>query len=127
MAPEMTLARWLGTVGALVAGLTTAPAWAQGNFEIQVYGSELTAPGQTTVELHTNSAIRHDTHRGRRSVRTQGAVHETLEITYGFTEWFETGFYLFTSIQPDSEAGSGSAITSGRAPASRNHGTGRSA
>jgi hypothetical protein len=27
-------------------------------------------------------------------------MHETLEITHGFTPWFETGFYVFTSIQP---------------------------
>ena len=98
----VTPGRWLGVVSALVAGLTTAPAWAQGNFEIQVYGSELTAPGQTTVELHSNSAIKGTTRTEDGVVRTQGAVHETLEVTYGFTEWFETGFYLFTSIQPDS-------------------------
>ena len=98
----MTRARWLGTVSALISGLTTAPAWAQGNFEIQVYGSELTTPGQTTVELHTNTAIKGTTRTEDGVVRTQGAVHETLEITYGFTEWFETAFYLFTSIQPDS-------------------------
>jgi len=34
----MTRARWLGTVSALISGLTTAPAWAQGNFEIHVFG-----------------------------------------------------------------------------------------
>jgi len=28
------------------------------------------------------------------------AFHETLEITHGFTPWFETGFYVFSSIQP---------------------------
>ena len=98
----MTLARWLGAVSALISGLTTAPAWAQGNFEIQVYGSELTAPGQTTVELHTNTALKGTTRTEDGVVRTQRAVHETLETTYGFTEWFETAFYLFTSIQPDS-------------------------
>src|SRR5215472_6868631 len=94
--------RRLGALGALLGGLSSAPAWAQGNFEIQVYGSELTAPGQTTVELHSNSAIKGTTRTEDGVVRTQGAVHETLEVTYGFTEWFETGFYLFTSIQPDS-------------------------
>src|SRR5438093_11398940 len=82
--------------------LFRSPVWAQGNFEIQVYGSELTAPGQTTVELHTNSAIKGTTRTEDGVVRTQRAVHETLETTYGFTEWFETAFYLFTSIQPDS-------------------------
>src|SRR5207248_11116795 len=29
---------------------------------------------------------------------TDGAVHETIEITQGFTDWLETGFYIFTSI-----------------------------
>lgn len=87
-----------------LAALALAPphARAQGNFEIQVYGSELTAPGQTMVELHSNTAVLGTTRTENRIVRTQGAVHETLEITHGFTPWFETGFYLFTSIQPDS-------------------------
>jgi len=53
------------------------------------------------VELHSNSALRGTT-RPQDGVRpTQYAVHETLEITQGWTKWFETGFYLFTSIQPD--------------------------
>jgi hypothetical protein len=97
----MTLARRLGLMIALWA-LTTTPAWAQGNFEIQVYGSEVVGPGQTMFELHSNTAIKGTTRTEDGVVRTQGAVHETLEITHGFTPWFETGFYLFTSIQPDS-------------------------
>ena len=28
-----------------------------------------------------------------------------LEITQGWTDWFETGFYVFTSIQPESGGG----------------------
>jgi len=35
----------------------------------------------------------------RRFLPTQHAVHETLEITHGWTSWFETGFYIFTSVQ----------------------------
>src|SRR5207245_8142893 len=31
---------------------------------------------------------------------TNHAVHETLEITHGFSDWFECGFYLFTSARP---------------------------
>jgi len=26
-------------------------------------------------------------------------VHETIEITHGFNDWFETGFYIFTSAR----------------------------
>jgi len=74
---------------------------AQNNFEIQVYGSETVPPRSTMVELHSNVAA-----EGSRStvdgvLRTQGAFHETLEITQGITSWVETGFYVFTSIQPD--------------------------
>lgn len=75
-------------------------ALAQDNFEIQVYGSELVAPVATMVELHSNF-----TASGRQLVvggvkATNHAVHETLEVTHGFSEWFECGFYLFTSGHP---------------------------
>ena len=74
---------------------------AQGNYEVQVYASDLVEKGVTMVELHSNiTAI------GTKGVidgvlPTHHAVHETLEITRGFNEWFECGFYQFTSIQPD--------------------------
>jgi hypothetical protein len=28
---------------------------------------------------------------------TNHAEHETIEITHGVTDWFEVGFYIFTS------------------------------
>lgn len=73
----------------------------QGNYEVQVYGSDLVAPKVTMVELHSNF-----TASGTRGVidgvlPTQHAEHETVEITHGFNEWLETGFYIFTSIQSD--------------------------
>lgn len=74
---------------------------AQDNTEIQVYGAETVAAGRTMLELHSNF-----TDRGR-SVTADGvaptlhAMHETVEITHGFTPWFEVGFYTFTTIQPD--------------------------
>jgi hypothetical protein len=90
-------------LAAIAAAGAVAPrvASAQGNFEIQVYGSETAAPGQTMVELHSNVAAIGTTRREEGVLPTQGALHETLEITHGFTPWFETGFYLFTSLQPD--------------------------
>jgi hypothetical protein len=74
---------------------------AQGNYEIQVYGADLVPKGVTMVELHSNITV-----NGTKSIvdgvlPTQHAVHETLEITHGFNQWFECGFYQFTSIQPD--------------------------
>src|SRR5712691_2537865 len=99
----MTDLRRLGA-SALVLAVNTwlaAPALAQDNFEIQVYGSETVAPGRTMVELHSNTALRGRSRTEAGVVPTEHAAHETLEITHGFTSWFETGFYLFTSVQPE--------------------------
>ena len=87
----------------LVLALLAAPAvaWAQGNFEIQVYGSETVAPGATMVELHSNVTLQGTTTKEDGVLPTNHAVHETLEITHGWTPWFETGLYVFTSVQPD--------------------------
>ncbi len=72
---------------------------AQGNYEIQVYPAETVAPGSTMVELHSNFTFEgsKDVIDGVRPTNHQ--LHETIEITHGFTDWFETGFYIFTSIQ----------------------------
>ncbi len=72
---------------------------AQENYEIQVYPSDTVERHRTMVEFHTNFTV-----QGRKTVEdgvlpTHHAVHETLEITHGFNDWFETGFYVFTSIQ----------------------------
>jgi len=88
-------------VAVILLGCSSIPVLAQGNYEVQVYASELVAPGVTMVELHSNF-----TAAGTKTVLngvlpTNHAEHETLEITHGFNEWFETGFYQFTSIQPD--------------------------
>ena len=68
---------------------------AQDNFEIQVYGSELVAKGATTTELHSNFTTR----GGAGAFGSYHALHETIEITHGFTEFFELGFYHFMSVQ----------------------------
>ncbi len=79
-------------------------AWglrAQGNYEVQVYGSDLVPKGVTMVELHSNFTASGTKETIDGVLPTNHAVHETLEITHGFNRWFETGFYQFTSIQPD--------------------------
>ncbi len=80
---------------------SAACALAQDNYEIQVYPSELVPRRTTMVEIHSNFTV-----NGSKNVvdgvqPTHHAMHETLEITQGFTDWFETGFYVFSSIQPD--------------------------
>ena len=78
--------------------LAATLAHAQDNYEIQVYGSDLVDPGHTMVELHSNFTI-----DGSKTIvdgvyPTNHAEHETVEITHGFNDWFECGFYIFTSI-----------------------------
>jgi hypothetical protein len=76
---------------------------AQDNYEIQVYGADTVAAGNTMLELHSNFAV-----EGSRAVPgskyaadgtypTRHAEHETVEITHGVTKWSELGFYIFTS------------------------------
>jgi len=74
---------------------------AQGNYEVQVYGSDLVPKGVTMVELHSNFTASGSKETTDGTLPTNHQVHETVEITHGFNEWFETGFYIFTSIQPD--------------------------
>ncbi len=70
---------------------------AQDNYEIQVYESKLVPAGTTMIELHSNYTINgfHDTIQG--VLPTHHALHETIEITHGFTPWLEIGFYQFLS------------------------------
>ena len=77
--------------------LIMLPIVAQENYEIQVYGSETMKPGRTMVELHSNFTIKGTKKIEDGVLPTNHAWHETLEITHGFTDWFETGFYIFTA------------------------------
>ena len=69
---------------------------AQDNYEIQVYGSETVDPGKTMVELHSNFTIDGSKKVIDGVLPTNHAEHETIEITHGFNDWFEVGFYIFT-------------------------------
>ena len=94
----MTVRGFGGICLVLIAGLTNAvAAFAQDNYEIQVYGYDTVEPGKTMVELHSNFTI-----DGSKTVQdgmlpTNHAEHETIEITHGVTDWFEVGFYIFTA------------------------------
>jgi len=76
-------------------------AHAQGNYEVQVYGSEMVPPGRTMVELHSNFTFEGSKTAVDGVLPDEHALHETIEITQGFTEWFETGFYIFMSYRSD--------------------------
>jgi hypothetical protein len=90
---------WIfGLILLAIVLLSPIRTYAQDNYEIQVYGYDLVDPGHTMVELHSNFTI-----DGSKAIvdgvyPTNHAEHETVEITHGFTDWFECGFYIFTSI-----------------------------
>ncbi len=73
---------------------------AQGNYEIQVYGSDTVPAGRTMVELHSNFTIGGFKDQVLGVLPDEHQVHETVEITQGWNDWFETGFYIFTSAGP---------------------------
>ena len=74
-------------------------AGAQENYEIQVYGSETVPAGRTMVELHSNFTVTGRSSAAAELRPTNHAVHETLEVTHGFTSWAEVGVYAFTSTR----------------------------
>lgn len=86
------------TIGALCRSIC-----AQGNYEIQVYASETVAPGQTMVELHSNFTATGSRTTDDGTYPTNHQEHETVEITQGFTNWFETGLYIFTNAGPNGQ------------------------
>jgi hypothetical protein len=82
---------------ALALFLAPVPALAQENYEIQVYASPTVKPGITMFELHNNFTV-----SGSKNIEdgvrpTDHQWHETIEITHGFTPFFEIGFYIFTA------------------------------
>ena len=92
-------ARGAGRARAPAIAALAMPAAPRGNFEIQV-----TARTPWRGRLDGGPALqrrRRGSTQNDHILRTQGAFHETLEVTQGWTSWLETGFYVFTSIQPD--------------------------
>jgi hypothetical protein len=87
---------WIWIFAVLSSAL---PACAQGNYEIQVYGSATVEPKSTMVELHSNYTLDGEKYVVDGVYPTNHQEHETLEITQGLTSWSEVGFYVFTSWQ----------------------------
>jgi len=87
--------------GALVATFLTMEADAQDNYEIQVYGSQTVSKGNTMVELHSNYTFDGQHYSENGVLPTRHVFHETIEVTHGWTPWFETGFYFFNTLGND--------------------------
>src|SRR5213592_5134465 len=92
------IAIWI-TFCLLVCAALPLPANAQGNYENQVYPYETVEPRHTMVELHSNFTFQGSKSTDDGTLPTNHAWHETIEITHGFNDWFETGFYIFTSAR----------------------------
>ena len=87
----------LTPIAGLLLSMAAFQLHGQDNYEIQVYGSETVERGNTMVELHSNFTASGSKQLIDGMVPTNHALHETIEITHGFNDWFETGFYIFTS------------------------------
>lgn len=97
----MPLAHRCRLAAAIAFGALALPRClaAQENYEIQVYGSETMARGVTMFELHSNFTINGSKPAlGDPLSPTNHALHETLEITHGFNDWSELGFYWFNAV-----------------------------
>jgi len=76
-------------------------SFSQDNYEIQVYGSQTVAKHNTMVELHSNFTFDGSKQVEAGVLPTNNMLHETIEITHGFTNIFEIGFYFFNAIGSD--------------------------
>jgi hypothetical protein len=76
---------------------------AQDNFDIQVYRSQTVAPKTTLVELMSNITadgtkdFSGTVYPATQLYPTDDALHETLELRQGLSDWSEVGFYVLTS------------------------------
>lgn len=85
----------------MVALCRVLPLFAQDNYEIQVYEAATVSKDATMVELHSNFTFGGQQYTQEGVLPTHNIDHETVEITHGFTNWFETGFYFFNAIGSD--------------------------
>jgi hypothetical protein len=97
--PERCTAALRGALA--LAALVVLPALvrAQGNYEIQVYGSDTVPAANLMVELHSNFTVEGQKDTVDGVYPTNHQLHETLELTAGINSWSEVGFYVFTSEQ----------------------------
>ncbi len=83
-----------------LAVLPIAQLGAQANYEIQVYPSETAEKNTTFFELHSNFTGSGTKLMENGVFPTNDQLHETLEITHGFSSIFEVGVYFFSSAAP---------------------------
>jgi hypothetical protein len=85
--------------------VSSRPAGAQDLFEIQVYPYRTVDPGRTMVEIHTNFFPAGTVESERGEFANHHQVHTTLEVTHGFTKYFECAGYLVTAAHVPGHGG----------------------
>src|SRR5262245_31646155 len=94
--------RLLATTVAVCVLAPAARAAAQDLFEIQVYPYQTVEPGRTMVELHNNYFPSGTTEAPPGEFPMDNQAHTTLEVTHGFTKYFEcAGYLVMASHVPD--------------------------
>jgi hypothetical protein len=89
-------------LGVLLSSLLlTSSAWAQDPFEIQVYDTSINEPGHFGLELHSNYVASGVGPSSSGELATDRVLHETLEPSFGLTDFLELGAYLQTARRPD--------------------------
>jgi hypothetical protein len=78
---------------------------AQDDYEIQVYTSETAPKGHTLFELHSNYTLIGNKQYSDNIFPSDKILHETLEITHGFSDIFELGVYFFNAIGSNGRSG----------------------
>ena len=84
----------LRCVGLIAWIAACCPAGAQDLFEIQVYPYQTVEPGRTMAEMHTNFYPDGGGAAAPGEFANRHQVHTTLEVTHGFTKYFECAGYL---------------------------------
>jgi len=79
----------------------------QDNYEIQVYQSATTEKGKSVIELHSNYTLAGNRQYSDKIFPSDKILHETIEITHGFSNCFEVGMYFFNAIGSDGRTGYG--------------------
>ena len=88
---------WLCAWLSVLVVVPPSPASSQDLFEIQVYPYDTVEPGHTMLEFHTNFIPSGTTDAGDGVYANDRQMHLTIEVTHGFTPFFEVGFYIETA------------------------------
>jgi hypothetical protein len=87
-------------VGSAALALSS-PSRALDPFEIQVYDGTANEPGRFGLELHLNHVATGYGTATPPELPLRGAIHATLEPSFGVFPWWEVGAYLQTSLRAD--------------------------